>query len=1008
MTLPRAAAFSLIWIVAFAATAYGAEPGPRPIDFNRDIRPILSETCFQCHGPDAAKRKADLRLDTRDGLFKSVVVPRNAEESDLYTRLIAEDDDDRMPPRSLGKDLSAEQVALIKRWIDEGAEWRGHWAYLTPVRPNIPQVEGPAASRNDIDRLILSKLKERGFSPSPEADRITLIRRLSFDLTGLPPTPSEVDAFVNDKAPDAYESLVDRLLGSPHFGERMAMYWLDLVRYADTTGIHGDNHRDVSLYRDYVIKAFNENMPFDQFTIEQIAGDLLPNPSDSQRIGSGYNRMLMTTQEGGAQAKEYLAKYSADRVRNASTVWMGATLGCAECHDHKFDPFKTRDFYRFASYFADIQEVAVGAQEQTRMPTPEQATEAKRIDAKIAAIRKTLDTQTPELDRSLALWEEGLQAEKVAWDVVRPISTSSTNGTELKVQDDGSILATGPSPESDTYTLSFKIETSPATAIRLEVLPDDSLPGHGPGRAANGNFVLNELQVSANGAPLPLRKPSATHSQAGYDVVGSRDGQPNTGWAILDQTGRVNEAVFELESDPKVETFEVRLQQAYGSQHTLGHFRVSITSSARPIVAGGIGRGLPPEVAQVLEVPPGSRSDKQKASLTAYYRGIAPALETQRKSLADEQMRKDDLQNVMPQTLISIAVEPRDIRILPRGNWLDESGPIVTPAVPEFLRVGEQQGPRATRLDLARWFVSRENPLVARVFVNRLWKLAFGQGIVTTLDDFGSQGTWPTHPELLDWLAVEFMDRGWDTKGMLRLMLLSSTYRQSSNVTEALRQGDPYNHWLARQGRYRLEAEVVRDNALAISGLLSPTIGGPSVKPYQPVGYWFHLNFPKREYQSDHGEGLYRRGLYTYWCRTFLHPSLLAFDAPSREECKVERPRSNTPLQSLVLLNDTTYVEAARSLAEHIVREGGDDFSKKLVWAYRRALSRPPHADEARILEALYGKHLDHYKSDWKAADELVHTGERDVPFDLDVPELAAWTSISRAILNLHETITRN
>lgn len=836
---------------------------------------------------------------------------------------------------------------------------------------------------------------------------MTLLRRLSFDLTGLPPTPKEVDAFVNDAVPDAYERLVDRLLASPHFGERMAMHWLDLVRYADTTGIHGDNHRDVFLYRDYVIRAFNENMPFDRFTVEQLAGDLLPDATDAQRIGSGYNRMLMTTQEGGAQAKEYIAKYAADRVRNASTVWLGATLGCAECHDHKYDPFKTRDFYRFAAFFADIKEISVGAQEAVRMPSPEQKAAVRRLEEQMAPLRATLDTPTPELAASQARWEESLKAKKVEWSVMRPAEATSANGTKLRVLDDGSILAEGPSPESDTYTLSFRLDRGGWTALRLEVLPDDSLPARGPGRAGNGNFVLNELVATAGGTPLSWSATSATHSQAGYDVAGATDGKPETGWAILDRTGKDNEAALETGSDVAAGDLKVALRQEYGGQHTLGRFRISATASPRPIRAGG-DLGIPKPILEILAVEPAKRTEQQGRDLAAYYRGIAPELGETRKALAELQRQKGAVEEAMPRTLVSVSVEPRVMRILPRGNWLDESGPIVTPAAPGFLAKEEVLGRRATRLDLARWLVARENPLVARVFINRLWTLMFGQGIVTTLDDFGSQGTWPTHPELLDWLAIEFMDRGWDVKGMIRLMALSATYRQSSRVDESLRRRDPYNHWLARQGRFRLDAETVRDGALAISGLLSPEVGGPSAKPYQPAGYWSHLNFPKREYQADHGVGLYRRGLYTYWCRTFLHPSLRAFDAPTREECTVQRPRSNTPLQALTLLNDPSYVEAARALAERIVREGGAEPAARIRWAFRQALSRPPSPAELETLEALFRKHRAQYEADPRAAGELVHTGERPVPADIAAPELAAWTSVARVVLNLHETITRN
>ena len=750
------------------------------VDFNHHIRPILSESCYQCHGPDANKRKADLRLDQRAGLFQSaggvtVVVPGNPDESELFDRIISTDPDAKMPPPKSGGHLSAEQVDLIRRWIAEGAQWKGHWAYLPLVRPALPAVGNEALGLSDIDRFIRARLARERLEPSPRADRRTLARRLSFDLIGLPPAPEEVAAFLNDTRPDAYERLVDRLLASPHFGERMAIFWLDLVRFADTTGYHGDNHVDLYLFRDYVIRAFNDNTPFDRFTIEQLAGDLVEHASDETRVASGYNRLLQTTQEGGAQAKEYLAKYAADRVRNASTVWLGSTLGCAECHDHKFDPFTTREFYSLAAFFADVQETAVGVQGPTRFPSPAQAEALRRLEKDLARLKA-------------------------------------------------------------------------------------------------------------------IKKPS----------------------------------------------------------------------------------------------------------------------EIERRELAELQKRHGALVEQIPSSLISKSVAPRTMRDLPRGNWLNETGPVVEPALPAFLPPLKAKDHRASRLDLARWLVSRDNPLVARVMVNRLWALVFGQGMVTTPDDFGSQGAWPTHPELLDYLACEFVDGGWNCKAMLKQMVMSETYCQTSAAPASKKEGVPSNRLLARHILYLLDAELVRDSALACSGLLSGAIGGPSVKPYQPPGYWIFLNFPKRDYIADKGENQYRRALYTYWQRTFLHPSLLAFDASTREECVVQRPRSNTPLQALVLLNDPTYVEAARALAARVIREGGADPAVRLERAFGLALARPPRPEEASLLLNLLGRHYDQYTADPAAARALLGVGDLPAPTGIEPAELAAWTSVARVILNLHETITRS
>jgi hypothetical protein len=823
--------------MALGAKRGFAEEATSPLSFNRDIRPILSDNCFACHGPDKNQRKVDLRLDTEEGARAdrggyAPIVPGKPEESELYLRISAVDEKQRMPPVKFGKKLGQPQIELIHRWIEQGSKWQKHWSLIAAARSPLPQLKSPAWPDNAIDHFILARLEQEGLPPSPEADKRTLIRRLSFDLIGLPPTPEQVEVFLADPSARAYEKQVDRLLASPQYGERLALSWLDLVRYADTGGYHSDNHRDIALYRDYVLGAFNDNKPFDRFTIEQLAGDLLPGATRAQQIASGYNRLLMTTEEGGAQAKEYLAKYAADRVRNVSTVWLGMTLGCAECHDHKFDPILTKEFYRFAAFFADLKEKAVGRQDQTLLPNPEQAGRLRQLEEKMAPLQQRLNTQTPELDAAQVQWEESLRVRDV--------------------------------------------------------------------------------------------------------------------------------------------------------------------------------RGRPQNIVEILLLDPGKRTEPQKQMLAAHHRGLAPQLEATRKQLADLQRQKAELEKVMPTTLVSVSVPPRAMRVLPRGNWLDDTGELVTPAAPASLAPFAVQDRQATRLDLARWLVAPENPLVARVFVNRLWKLLFGQGLVRTLDDFGAQGAWPTHPELLDWLAVEFVDRGWDIKHLIKLMVLSRTYRQASAVSESLRQRDPYNALLARQARFRLDAEMVRDNALAVSGLLSPKVGGPSVKPYQPAGYWALLNFPKREWQKDQGEALYRRGVYTYWCRTFPHPSLMAFDAPSREECTVERPRSNTPLQALVLLNDPIYVEAARALAERILRERGGGTEGRLQYAYQQVLCRQAQPEEVKLLASLYGQHLRQYRADGPAAEALLHVGDRPVPKDLDAVELAAWTSVARVLLNLHETITRN
>ena len=806
-----------------------------PVDYSRDVRPILANSCFACHGPDEAQRKGKLRLDVREDAIKSAIVVGKGAMSPLVQRVRTTDREEVMPPPRAKKPVvTLEQAEILSRWIDEGAKYDQHWAYVKPVRVAVPMVKNAAWVRNPIDAFVAQGHERQKVQPAAEADRVTLIRRLSFDLLGLPPTMAEVDAFLNDSLPTAYEKMVDRLLASPHFGERLAVMWLDVVRYADTAGYHSDNHRDVWLFRDYVINSFNANKPFDRFTLEQIAGDLLPNATSETRIASGFNRMLQTTEEGGAQAKEYAAKYSADRVRNTSNAWLGATLGCAECHNHKYDPYTTRDFYRFAAFFADVQEKAVGRQTQTAMMTAEQEKESAKLDAEIARIEKELAKPAPELDKAQAAWEE-----------------------EIKKKKDGT-----------------------------------------------------------KGLAKPLT-----------DAI------------ALDATKR----------------------SAAQKQLVKDHFRTQVAAETSPL----------------------------------------------RKELAAVQATKTEFLKNIPTTLISMTGPVRQVRILPRGNWLDDSGELVTPGVPSFFgSLGTKD--RATRLELAKWMVSPENSLTARVFVNRLWKIAFGQGLVKNLDDLGTQGAFPTHPELFDWLAVEFVEKGWDVKAIMKMMVMSNTYRQSSVAARDLRERDPGNAWLARQNRFRLDAEFVRDNALAIGGLLVPKIGGPSARPYQPAGFWSYLNFPKREWANDKGENQYRRGLYTYWCRSFLHPSLFAFDAPTREECTNERPRSSTPLQALVLLNDPTYVEASRAFAERLMKEGKGPTDERIAWMFRQAMTRNATVEEKAVLVGLYEKHLKEFRADKAGTDKLLGVGDRPLPKDVNAAELAAWTSVARVILNLHEVLTRN
>ena len=972
--------FFLSLILPISA-AVGAEALPEKVDYVRDIKPILSNNCYACHGPDAKQTKAGLRLDSFKEATKELksgeraVVPKDLGESALVYRITAEDVDERMPPADSNKKLNARQVTLLKKWVEQGGEFAKHWAYVAPKKNSVPKVEQKGFTQNDIDRFILNTLKAKGFVSANEADRRTLIRRLSFDLTGLPPTWTQVQTFVTDKSPNAYGKLVDRLMASKHYGERMAVYWLDMVRYADTIGYHSDNHETKPLYRDYVINAFNDNMPYDQFTREQLAGDLIKNRTGSQLIASGYNRLNMNTREGGSQPKEYTAKYLADRVRNTSTVWMASTLGCSECHDHKFDPFTSKDFYSFGAFFADLQETPVGAQKATKVPLP-------KDEAKLAAIDKAMETLTKKLEVT------DVSAEQVKWEAAQKAATANS----LALSSWHRIGPFGAGNFDEAHAKSFVNEA----AVDL--------------KKVHGKLKWAEAKNLVDGKIHTLTGANSAHYF--YRTIQSGSERPLELSLGSDDSFRIW-LNGKLVADKKIsrgvapDQDKVKVNLVAGENKLL--FKVA---------NGGGGYGfyfkagqvtLPSAVLAALKVGGAKRTAAQKTAIAVHYRSIAPELASIRQQIAGKKAEKVAAVNANPTSLVSVSMaKPRMVRVLARGNWLDDSGDVVQPAVPDYLKIGKAVEGRASRLNLAGWITARENPLTARVLVNRLWAIYFGRGLATPLDDFGSQGTPPTHPELLDWLAMEFMDKGWDIKHMVKLMVTSGTYRQSSVATQKTVDTDPYNLRLARQGRWRVEAEMVRDNALAVSGLLVKTIGGASVKPYQPSGYWAHLNFPKRSWKADAGDALYRRGMYTYWCRTFLHPSLAAFDAPSREECTVERVRSNTPQQALVLLNDPTYVETARIFAERILREGGKDAKARITFAFQEALHRAPQSRELELLTAVATKHLNQYRGDAAAADALLKVGAKPADTKLDKGDLAAWTSVARVVLNLHETITRN
>ena len=1007
------------------------------IDFATQIQPIFDDNCVRCHGSSVQQNQ--LRLDSLAGLMQGslhgkVVIPGNSKDSPLLRRLLGLDEP-RMPFGN--PPLEAEKIGLIRAWIDQGAPGapvpevgsdsaRGagvkttHWAFVTPVRPAIPEVKEKAWVRNPIDNFVLARLEQEGLSPSPEADKETLIRRVSLDLVGLPPTLADVDAFLADKSRNAYEKLVDRLLASPHYGERWARPWMDLARYADTNGYEKDDRRIAWEFREWVINALNQNMSFREFTIEQIAGDMLPNPSTDQLIATGFHRNTLLNQEGGIDQEEQRWYTLVDRVNTTASVWLGITLGCAQCHNHKFDPFTNKDYYQFLAFFDNAQYKTqnLGQGEgwilepEIELPTSEQEKKSSELRAEIEQLQKVLDTSTPELEAAQAKWEEEMKRAGAEWTTLRPSHYASAGGATLTLEDDLSVLASGKNPEADTYTLEATTDRTGITGVRLEVLNDSSLPHGGPGRDPEGNFFLSGLQVEAAPEDKPqaiqkvvFKEAVANESQAGYSVKNLVSTEPGPkGWAIeaapaptplIRQAVLIPDKPFGFASETLL-TIRLKHEMRHASRN-IGRFRLSVTSISDP---ASMAR-LPARVAPILEIPPAQRTAEQKNQLAAAYRALSPLLQPTRDRLTEA---KKSLQNLG--ILTSLIMRERNSEVPStymhiRGSYL-AVGDKVNAAVPAvFKPLPKNEAPN--RLALAQWLVDDDNPLTARVQVNRFWETLFGHGIVETSEDFGSQGERPTNPQLLDWLATEFLRQGWDMKKMIRLMVTSATYRQSSRVTPELLERDPYNRLLTRGPRFRVEAEMVRDIALAASGLLSPKIGGPSVFPYQPEGVW-DLVYNDDKWVMSESEARYQRGIYTFVRRSAPYPSLTTFDAPSREFCTVRRVRTNTPLQALTTLNDPVFFEAAQALARKIMSDAGSDPSAGVVYAFRRCVTRRPKPEEVARLLAFYSLQLDRFRRDSKAASEVTKGFNGSTA---EVPELAAWTMVSNVLLNLDETVTK-
>jgi hypothetical protein len=1036
------AAFAIFCIALTAMTApasvSAAEASTAPLDFARDIRPILSGACFQCHGPDDAHREADLRLDTREGLFADregakPFVPGDLTASAAFARITAEDPAERMPPPDSGKSLSPAQIEKLRQWVSQGAPYSEHWAFVPPERPPLPAVQNSAAVRNLIDMFIVARLEQAGLQPSREADRVTLLRRLSLDLIGLPPTIAEVDAFVADTSPAAYEKQVDRLLASPHYGERWGRHWLDAARYADSDGYEKDKPRFVWFYRDWVVQAFNRDLPYDQFVIEQIAGDLLPGATQDQHVATGFLRNSMINEEGGIDPEQFRMEAMFDRLDCIGKGVLGLTIQCSQCHTHKFDPITQHDYYRMFACLNNCHEANIVV-----YTAAEQARRRELLDS-IASIEARLKSELPNWPQRMAAWEASVKENQPTWEVVKPeIEEISAGGQKYQLLEDGSLLACGYAPTKHRAQFTIQTKLEGITAFRLELLNDPNLPLGGPGRSVQGTCALSEFEVDAAPADGSAGATRVKLAAATADVGAAEspllpyysdrsdkrrvigpiemavDGDANTAWGVDIGPVRRNlprKAVFRAEAPVgfaggTVLTFY--LNQNHGGwnsddnqNHNLGRFRLSITTAA-DVAADP----LPLAVREALGVPAAERSAEQLSAMFSYWRTTVPEWSAANAEI--EALWRDHPEGATQLALVERSA-PRETHLLERGNFLKPAD-VVSPGVPGFLNEWPADAPQP-RLAFARWLVDRRAPTTARALVNRVWQAYFGTGLVATSEDLGSQCEPPSHPELLDWLAVEFMEAGWSIKHLHRLIATSATYRQSSQVTPELLARDPFNRLLSRGPRQRVEGEVVRDVALFASGLLNPAIGGPSVHPPAPA-FLFEppASYGPKVWNEDKGPDRYRRSLYTFQFRSIPYPMLQTFDAPNGDSACVRRVKSNTPLQALTTLNEPLFVECARALALHTLTQIGSTDDERLRYAFRRCVARPPTADEVKLLTDLLGKQTARFAAEganpWLlAAADPEHPPE--LPPGITPAQLAGWTAVARVLLNLDETITK-
>lgn len=1035
-------------VVSAAAVATGTEP---PLDFNRDIRPLLSDRCFACHGPDNEDRHAGLRLDLREAATATLdsgataVVPGDPAASELMVRITSTDPDVVMPPPHVGKPITAAEADLLKRWIAAGAEYRGHWAFERVERPAVPEVRTAGWARTPIDRFILARLEAEGLAPNPEADRVTLARRAALDLTGLPPDRAAVDAFLADTAPDAYEKYVDGLLASPHYGERMAIEWLDASRYADSSGYQTDSSRQNWPWRDWLIKAYNDNLPFDQFTIDQLAGDMLENPSRDQIVATGFNRNHRLNGEGGIIAEEWRVETVIDRVETTGQTWLGLSVGCARCHDHKYDPLSQKEFYSLFALFNNVPETGTNQGPAHRgggnidpvheLPTPEQEQELVRLEKVVADAEAAVAAEVAAIDSLVAEWEKSLGVSLAtadrAWEPFEPLELTSAGGATFRRSEDGSWFVEGANPPRDTYEFEALLPGQSFGGLRIEALPDPSLADGGFGRAGNGNIVVSKVEVAIEPAdggdpvPVKLARAEADYAQPNWPAAAVLAGQKGTGWAI-DGNDRAKRQPRHLAVFPAAPVnvsensrLVIRIRQEAFDGHAMGRFRLAITA-ADPALMGVGGPSVPEPVRQALAVGREARPEKQQEALRRFYRQKVDGPITRAEAARDAAKKsltafRDSLTTVM----VMQEGPPRDAFLLHRGEY-DKPGEKVAPGLPQFLPP-LPEGTKADRLALARWIVARDHPLTARVWVNRTWERFFGTGLCKTSENLGNQAEYPSHPELLDWMAVEFMEGDalpavggtsagvWNMKAFVKLLVTSAVYRQAATVTPEKLAKDPANRLLARAPRIRLPGEIVRDQALAAAGLLVPEIGGPSVRPWMPDGVWDETSKygDLRGYKPDTGAGRYRRTMYTIWKRTAAPPTMLLFDAPNRETCQVKRSRTNTPLQALALLNETTFIEAAHGLAQRMLEGPAAGPAERLARGFRLALGRTPSEAELTTLVAGFEADRSAFAAEPGAAEKFSGFGLVRPPEGVPAPEFAAYALAANVIINLDEFVMR-